>query len=168
MEGRLLETILKGGAGSGVLRPRLVTAGSGGPGHRPPGMMTWLRGARCTDPEEMPEMEARPPAENRHGGAPRGERPASWDAPRLTRADPSRLANATTEQVRLSALRPPLLRGGRERKSETRAQQRAAGTNHTSLFVIVRKGQAARKRAELHEPDAGGSSAWEAKTCRMT
>ena len=27
-------------------------------------------------------MEARPPAENRHGGAPRGERPASWDAPR--------------------------------------------------------------------------------------
>src|SRR6476659_3529191 len=82
MEGRLLETILKGGAGSGVLRPRLVTAGSGGPGHRPPGMMTWLRGARCTDPEAMPEMEARPPAENRHGGAPRGERPASWDAPR--------------------------------------------------------------------------------------
>ena len=42
-------------------------------------------------------MEARPPAENRHGGAPRGERPASWDAPRLTRADQSRLANATTE-----------------------------------------------------------------------
>src|SRR4051812_43507760 len=34
-----------GGAGSGVLRPRLVTAGSGGPGHRPPGIMTWLRGA---------------------------------------------------------------------------------------------------------------------------
>ena len=43
-----------------------------------------------------------------YGGAPRGERPASWDAPRLTRADPSRLANATTEIVRLSALRPPL------------------------------------------------------------
>ena len=56
-------------------------------------------------------MEARPPAENRHGGAPRGERPASWDAPRLTRADPSRLANATNEIVRLSALRPPLSLG---------------------------------------------------------
>src|SRR3954466_10760539 len=69
MEGRLPETVLKGGAGSGVLRPRLVTAGSGGPGHRPPGMTTWLRGARSTDPEAMPEMEARPPAENRHGGA---------------------------------------------------------------------------------------------------
>src|SRR4051812_811263 len=111
MEGRLPETVLKGGAGSGVLRPRLVTAGSGGPGHRPPGKTTWLRGARCTDPEAMPEMEARPPAENRHGGAPRGERPASWDAPRLTRADQSRLANATTTQVRLSALRPPLHSG---------------------------------------------------------
>src|SRR4029078_6720537 len=70
-----------GGAGSGVLRPRLVTAGSGGPGHRPPGTTTWLRGARWTDPAGMAEMEARPPAENRHGGAPRGERPASWDAP---------------------------------------------------------------------------------------
>src|SRR3954449_8983993 len=45
MEGRLPETVLKGGAGSGVLRPRLVTAGSGGPGHRPPGTTTWLRGA---------------------------------------------------------------------------------------------------------------------------
>src|SRR4051794_36980911 len=60
MEGRLLETILKVEWGSGVLRTRLVTAGSGGPGHRPPGKTTWLRGARCTDPEEMPEMEARP------------------------------------------------------------------------------------------------------------
>ena len=100
-------------------------------------MTTWLRGARCTDPEAMPEMEARPPAENRHGGAPRGERPASWDAPRLTRADQSRLANATTDIVRLSALRPPLVRGGRERKRETRAQQRAAGTKNTALFDIV-------------------------------
>jgi hypothetical protein len=120
----------------------------------------------------MPEMEARPPAENRHGGVPRGERPASWDAPRLTRADPSRLANATTDIVRLSALRPPLSLGflgdGRDHKDQTRAQQRTAGTNNTALFDIVRKGQAARKRAELHEPDAGGSSAWEGKTCRMT
>src|SRR5580765_8457111 len=123
MEGRLPETVLKGGAGSGVLRPRLVTAGSGGPGHRPPGMMTWLRGARCTDPEAMPEMEARPPAENRHGGAPRGERPASWNAPYLTSADPSRLANATTEIVRLSALRPPLFGSGANGYRPTRAQQ---------------------------------------------
>src|SRR5712691_9265574 len=41
--------------------------------------MTWPRGARCTDPEEMPEMEARAPAQNRHGGAPRGARPPLGD-----------------------------------------------------------------------------------------
>src|SRR6188768_3467136 len=125
----------EGGAGSGVLRPRLVTAGSGGPGHRPPGMMTWLRGARCTDPEAMPEMEARPPAKNRHGGAPRGERPASWDAPRLTRADQSRLANATTEIVRLSALRPPLQGDGRDHKDKTRAQN--APRERTTLRCLT-------------------------------
>src|SRR3954471_23089608 len=85
----------------------------------------------------MPEMEARPPAENRHGGAPRGERPASWDAPRLTRADPSRLANATNEIVRLSALRPPLYRVDAKGKARTRAQQRAVGTKKTALFDIV-------------------------------
>src|SRR5262245_62333931 len=41
----------------------------GGSGPRPPGITTWLRGARCTDPEEMPEKEARPPTQNRHGEA---------------------------------------------------------------------------------------------------
>ena len=34
----------------------------------------------------MPETEARPRVKNRHGGAPRGERPASWDARRLASA----------------------------------------------------------------------------------
>src|SRR5262249_26329596 len=33
----------------------------------------------------MPETEARPRVKNRHGGAPRGERSASWDARRLAR-----------------------------------------------------------------------------------
>src|SRR6195256_2588959 len=91
----------EGGAGSGVLRLRLVTAGSGGPGHRPPGTTTWLRGARCTGPGGMPEMGGRPPAENRHGGAPRGERPASWDAPRLTSAEvaPRKRGNNTSAPV---------------------------------------------------------------------
>src|SRR6516165_4387881 len=32
------------------------------------------------------ETEARPRVKNRHGGAPRGERPASWDARRLASA----------------------------------------------------------------------------------
>src|SRR5215470_8407001 len=33
----------------------------------------------------MPETEARPRVKNRHGGAPRGERPALWDPRRLAR-----------------------------------------------------------------------------------
>ena len=100
-------------------------------------MTTWLRGARCTDPEAMPEMEARPPAENRHGGAPRGERPASWDAPRLTRAD--RRVSQTRQQNKCACRRSahPSFGDGRERKRRTRAQQRAAGTNNTALFDIV-------------------------------
>src|SRR3981081_1070326 len=67
----------EGGGGGGVPRPRLVAVVSGGWVPRPPGTTTWLRGARCTDPEAMPEKEARDPAENRHGGAPRGAPPSS-------------------------------------------------------------------------------------------
>ena len=58
-----------------------------------------------------------------YGGAPRGERPASWDAPRpLVRM--SRLTNATTEQVRLSALRPPLDGVDAKRKRQPRRRMR--------------------------------------------
>src|SRR6516164_1743387 len=42
-----------------------------------------------TDPAQMPVREARPRVKNRHGGAPRGERPASWDARRLASAWPA-------------------------------------------------------------------------------
>src|SRR6476646_7517759 len=121
MEGRLPETVLKGGAGSGVLRPRLVTAGSGGPGHRPPGMTTWLRGARCTDPEAMPAMEAPPPAENRHGGAPRGERPASWDAPRLTERGISRVSQ-TRQQDKCACRRSAHPSRGMDAKGKERTR----------------------------------------------
>src|SRR5262245_14845261 len=101
--------------------------------------MTWLRGARCTDPEAMPEKEARPPAQNRHGGAPRGER-VPLDARRASlgvdRRAPKR---ATTDIPRLSALRsPPHGVDGKE-TSKTRAQQRAAGTKKTALFDIVNR-----------------------------
>src|SRR6266849_10659006 len=65
-----------GGARRGVPRLRLVTEAPGGPGPRPPGTTTWPRGARCTDPEEMPEMEARDP----------GRKSPRWSAER--RASP--------------------------------------------------------------------------------
>ena len=55
-------------------------------------------------------MEARPPAENRHGGAPRGERPASWDAPRGSVA--SRKRDKTSAPVGA----PPTPPGGWTRK----------------------------------------------------
>ena len=80
IEGRLLETILKAergvascGGGSQLLAP-------GGPGPRPPGTTTWLRGVRCTDPEAMPETEARPRVKNRHGGAISGVQWSSWSS----------------------------------------------------------------------------------------
>ena len=82
-------------------------------------------------------MEARPPAENRHGGAPRGERPASWDAPRLTSAEvaPRTRDNNTSAPV---GAPPTPRRGGRDHKDTTRAPKRAAGTKKTALFDIVR------------------------------
>src|SRR3977135_3909610 len=96
----------EGGAGSGVPRLRLVTAGSGGPGHRPPGMTTWLRGASLHGSGgNAGDGSAAPGRNSPRGGAER-------HAPRLTSADQSRLANATNEIVRLSALRPPLFGSG--------------------------------------------------------
>ena len=81
-------------------------------------------------------MEARPPAENRHGGAPRGERPASWDAPRLTSAEvaPRKRDNNTNAPV--GAPPAPHWVGCEEIKTNPGAE-RAAGTKNTALFDIV-------------------------------
>src|SRR5262245_23851096 len=65
-----------------------------------------------TDPAQMPVREARPRVKNRHGGAPRGERPASWDARRLARRLAYRVMirppGASQAPEHFSALRPPL------------------------------------------------------------
>src|SRR6188508_1401922 len=102
-------------------------------------MMTWLRGARCTDPEAMPEMERGPrpkiaTVERREASVPRhGTRRTPPGA------DPSRLTNATNEIVRLSALRPPLVGVDAKGKARTRAHQRVAGTKKRTLFDIVNR-----------------------------
>ena len=84
----------------------------------------------------MPEMEARPPAENRHGGAPRGERRVMGRAaPHLARK--SRLARATTEQVRLSALRPPLIGSGAKGLKTNPGADTRRGNEEATLFDIV-------------------------------
>src|SRR5262245_44084129 len=59
LRGRLPETCRRR---SGEWRPAAAArnrCAPGGSGPRPPGTTTWLRGARLTDPEEMPEKEAR-------------------------------------------------------------------------------------------------------------
>src|SRR5262249_50962479 len=58
----------EGGAGSGVLRRRLVTARLG---TRPPGTTTWLRGARCTDPKATARRCRTAGAEGDGSAAPR-------------------------------------------------------------------------------------------------
>jgi hypothetical protein len=71
-----------------------------------------------------------PGSPNRHGGAPRGERPASWDARRLARRLTRRVMACPTgvsqTPERLSALRPPLIRVG-EARCKTRAQKTRRG-----------------------------------------
>src|SRR5262249_30313994 len=112
-----------GGARRGVPRRRLVTAAPGGPGPRPPGTTTRPRAARCTDPEEMPEMEARAPAQNRHGGAPRGARlpletQGASQAPGVPRHEHAGVPRHGAP--RLSALRHPS--GWRKESCKPRAQ----------------------------------------------
>jgi hypothetical protein len=99
-------------------------------------MTTWLRGARCTDRRQCRRWKRGPrpktaTVERREASVPRhGTRRASP-------ARQSRLASATTTQVRLSALRPPLLGSGAKGQRQTRAPKRAAGTKKTALFDIV-------------------------------
>src|SRR6516225_2416753 len=143
----------EGGAGSGVLRRRLVAARLGRQGPRPPGTTTWVRGARCTDPKATARRcrtagaegdgSAAPGAQNRHGGAPRGERPASWDARRLARRLACRVISAFTRVFdarwqaprvfrrapeRFSALRPPSFRVSETTMQNPGRGKRAAGT----------------------------------------
>ena len=88
------------------------------------------RGARCTRcGGNAADGSADPEPKNRHGGAPRGERPTLLDARRLASAWCAALRHAervrSAASVRLSALRPPL---GWGFNFTTRAH-RAAGTN---------------------------------------
>ena len=71
-------------------------------------------------------------------------------ASRWTRAAPQQARivapdSATTEILRLSALRSPLMGVDGKEKSKTRAQQRAAGTKKTALFDMVNRNYAATR-----------------------
>src|SRR5215468_7312527 len=118
----LIEGVLRrhpeGGARRGVLRRRLVTVGLGRPGTPPArhydlAARSSLHGSEGNCPPLWDGGRRRrrkrgPEAQNRHGGAPRGERPASWDARRLARRLACRVMACRTGAVapeRFSALR---------------------------------------------------------------
>src|SRR5262245_40373257 len=90
----------------------------------------------------MPEKEARPPAQNRHGGAPRGER-VPLDARRASgSADRRARQRDNRNSAPFGAPLAPHEADGKE-ESKTRAQQRAAGRKKTALFDIVNRNCAA-------------------------
>ncbi len=151
----------EGGAGSGVLRPRLVTAGPGRSG-TPPARhydlaarsiaarirrkcRRWKRGPR----PKIATVERR-----------RGER-VPLDA---RRASPGVAVAPDTRDKRNSApfrrSARPSVRVGWEEESKTRTQQRAAGTKKTALFEIVNRkwrGQSRRRpRARVPNERAPG------------
>ena len=92
----------------------------------------------------MPEKEARPPTQNRHGGAPRGER-VPLDARRASvGADRRARQRDNRNTAPFGAPLAPIGVDGTE-KSKTRAQQRAAGTKKAALFDIVNRNIAATR-----------------------
>src|ERR687887_2331100 len=148
LEGRLRRHP-EGGAGCGVLRRWLATAAPGGrdparqalrPGceelaERDPDARRSVSGGGCSVTEKRGTG-----AENRHGGAPRGERPASWDARRLASAWPAASCAGPTgvsqTPERLSALRPPL-KGVSEAKRKSPGAKKAR-RERVRLFDIVK------------------------------
>src|SRR5262245_6889006 len=69
----------------------------GGPGHRPPGTIRpGCEELAVRAAEEMLQTEARPPAENRHGGAPKGARLSAERRGRVANARPAALCAGPT------------------------------------------------------------------------
>jgi hypothetical protein len=152
-EGRRPETILETEQGV-ASRGGGANRTAGGPGPRPAGL--WSGGGQAAAQIRCHCRSCRrgSPAENRHGGAPRGAPVAPGHGGRASHA-------RQTKRVRLSALHPPLVRGamglllpglppglrrplhrslgqGRgEQDRQTRAHERAAGTKKAALFDIV-------------------------------
>src|SRR6516165_4025510 len=96
------------------------------------------KSAEASAEADAGERSAAPGAQNRHGGAPRGERPASWDARRLASAWPAASCagptGASHAPERLSALRPPSIRVG-EAKLQTLGADMRRGNEMGCLKV---------------------------------
>src|SRR6059058_6649444 len=92
-------------------------------------------------------------AQNRHGGAPGGERPALWDARRLVRRLACRVTcrpnGCLASTRRLSALRHPFNRGSEAKVLKPGRKKRAAGMKRCWLVLtlsIRHSGRAAMRR----------------------
>src|SRR5207248_2792026 len=81
-----------------------------------------------TDPDASPVREARPRAQNRHGGAPRGERPShkGRKAPHKRLACPN-TPNGCLASTRRSFGAPPTPHSGCAKQKQTRAQKTRRG-----------------------------------------
>src|SRR5205809_3527022 len=127
----------EGGVRRGVPRRRLTTVVSGGTGPRPPGITTWLRGARCDrSGSNSGEGSAGPEpkiatVERREASVPRyGTQGASLGAwPAALRAGPTGVSQAP---VRLSALRHPSL-GQAKRKFQNPGAKTRRGNEEVLL-----------------------------------
>src|SRR5947209_15760110 len=141
------------GARRGVLRRRLVTVRPGRCGTPPSRHYDLAARSSLCGSCVMRETEARgPSAQNRHGGAPRGERPASWDARRLARRLAYRVMIRPTGvplSTRTFLGAPPTPRFGvSEAKLQTPGAKRAAGTREAVVMAKWdhKRGSSPRKR----------------------
>src|SRR6266481_3452929 len=120
------------GARRGVLRQRLITAVPGGTGPRQPGTTTRTRGARCDrSGRKSGEGSAAPEPKTATVRAPRGGRPALWDARRLASAWPAASSAGPTgaSQAPDDSRRSATPRSGeRSEKAKPGRRKRAAGT----------------------------------------
>src|SRR6516164_5602788 len=98
------------------------------------------KSAEASAEADAGERSAAPGAQNRHGGAPRGERPASWDARRLASAWPAASCagptGASHAPERFSALRPPLDSGSVKQRMQNPGRK-SAPRERDGLFEIV-------------------------------
>ena len=145
----------EGGAGRGVLRRRLVTVRLGRQGPRPPGTTTWVRGARCTDPEGKlaaveerrapKETEARPrepkiaTVERREASVPRHGTQGASQAPGVPRHKRVHRPPGVPPSTRTSLGAPPTPRSGWRSKVAKPRARRHAPRERDGLFDIVRR-----------------------------
>src|ERR1700730_14299108 len=123
-----LEAILEAERGVACCGFATRNRASAGPGPRPPGTRTWPRGARSTDPEEMPETRSAAP----------GQKSPRWSAERRA------FSRWRTHQ----ACRVMARRGCRCTRAPSRRSATPRGWDEGRLHTPGAKGVAGTRRCE--------------------